>query len=591
MTLPSTQVFFNLAHVFNDTLNKDDDNMITFQVKDTLVSYVNTLRRMILTGVESVAFNSKMNEQGKTTDVDIRVNTTPMTNEMLADRIGLIPLHIENPEDWNPDRYVFRLKVSNEEPTTMTVTAADIGVYRVGKPGDTDILDVEAHKQIFRPDPITGDQPIIAVLKGKQPNTAAQSIEFVARATVGTGREHIRWSPVCQASYGYSIDTNEERQREFFERWLENTKKLSLSKLNEDTEKKEAMIREFQTMEVQRCFKVNEKGEPISFDFMVESIGTLPVETIIERALYNLEKKCSLYSGELPDTVRVQPADARMKGFDFLFPGEDHTLGNLLQSWMEANLMDSKEITFVGYKVPHPLRDEMVVRVGVDFPEDPELDGKETTARNAIAKASAECAIMFRTWREDWNRLVLGGAGSRTRASLKPNVGNAKALEEAVSRVVATRVVSEGEAKAAKQKRVPQASAFYAKYIERQEQKRAVPLEAQLTPRGIGSATKVPTVAPTQFGTKTPNFPPPLTPTFPPTLTEQQQQRTPEYGSHTLTTSGSPPFVPQGATYYTAWDAPSPVYGATTGLSPNYSAMTKQNNTTKKENTPEFKNE
>lgn len=552
MTLPTNEVFFNLAHVFNETLNRDDPNIITFQVKDTLVSYVNTLRRTILTGVESIAFNSKMNESGATSDVEIKINTTPMTNEMLADRIGLIPLHIENPEEWDPKKYVFHLDVKNEDTTTKLVKAADIGVYRVGRPGEEDVLDVEANKQIFRPDPITGDTPIIAMLKGKQPNTAAQQIQFTARATIGIGREHIRWSPVSQASYAYTIDTDEARQAEYFERWLENTKKLSIGKLNEDPEKKETMIREFQTMEVQRCYKVNEKGDPNSFDFVIESIGTLPVETIVEKALYNLEKKCSLYSGALPDSIRVQPADARMKGFDFLFPGEDHTLGNLLQSWMEQHLMDQGKISFVGYKVPHPLRDEMVLRVGVDFPQDPELDGKELAARNAISEAAAECAIMFRKWREDWNRLVLAGAGSRTRASLKPNVGNAKALEDAVSRIVPTRVVSAKEAKATK--RVPQASAFYAKYLERQQAKRA--------------GTLVPTSLPA--------------PQTPPEYKSPEAPLTPEYRN------ASPPFVPQGSTYYAAQ---SPVYGTATppylgptintvqAQSPNYGPTTTNNQT------------
>ena len=83
----SSQIFWNLANV-------EDENTLTFQIKDTEVAYVNTLRRMILTGVETLAFNSKMNDTGATSDVKIAANTTPMTNEMLADRIGLVPMAI-----------------------------------------------------------------------------------------------------------------------------------------------------------------------------------------------------------------------------------------------------------------------------------------------------------------------------------------------------------------------------------------------------------------------------------------------------------------------------------------------------------------
>ena len=117
-------------------------------------------------------------------------------------------------------------------------------------------------------------------------------------------------------------------------------------------------------------------------------------------------------------------------GFDFIFPNEDHTLGNLFQCWMETNLMDINEITFVGYKVPHPLRDEMLLRVGV-------ADGQETTARVMVAKAAKGCADMFRQWRENWTQVNTRPMGSRTRASLRVTLKNAKAMDEAKQTVAA----------------------------------------------------------------------------------------------------------------------------------------------------------
>jgi DNA-directed RNA polymerase subunit L/DNA-directed RNA polymerase alpha subunit len=455
----SSQVFFNLAKV------DGDEGILSFQLKNTLVSYANTLRRMLLTGTESIAFNSRMNDSGATSDVIVEANTTPMTNEMLADRIGLIPI-FGDPTTWNPEEYTFKLDVTNETPDPLPVFASDFKVYKKGRPGEDPILDAQGSRKFFHPNMLSGDTCLIAMLKGQLPNQAPQKIKITARATVGTGREHIRWSPVSQCSYAYTIDTDEGRQQEYFARWLENTKKLSVRKLEDDPPKKEAMIREFQTMEVQRCFKRNEKGEPDSFEFLIETIGMQPIADIVERALLNLEKKCSLYSGDLPTDIRVQPADARMKGFDFFFPREDHTLGNLLQTWMEDTMMESGDVTFVGYKVPHPLRDEMVLRVGVDFPSQPDKDGKEFVARGAVSRASAACAMMFRQWREDWNRVMSEPIGSRTRASLRLNITNARALEEAAARAAPVR---EGVAVGPRAARTAQKSAFYGKYVELQE--------------------------------------------------------------------------------------------------------------------------
>lgn len=497
MSSGPSQIFSNLATV-------EDENTMTFQVKDAEVAYVNVLRRMILTGVETLAFNSKMNDTGATTDVKILTNTTPMTNEMLADRIGLIPIAIPdedwNPEGWNKDVFEFRLSMENDSNNTLPIKAEDIEVFQKGTAEEGYIKYGSGNKEFFRPDPITGDTCLIAVLKAKQPNTAPQKIEFVARASVGTGNQHIRWSPVSQCSYSYTIDTDEGRQQQFFQRWLENNKKMSLDSLNDEPGKKEAMIREFQSMEVQRCFKVNERGEPSSFDFVVEAIGTLSIFKIVERALLNLEKKCALYAGELPSTIRVVPADARMKGFDFYFPNEDHTLGNLLQTYMEANQMDTNEISFVGYKVPHPLRAEMVLRVGVDFPTDKARDGKQTVARAAISRAAAGCAIMFKQWREDWIAAKTRPIGTRNRESLRLNVGNAKALETAAARVAPPKTAAPGA------KRQPQKSAFYGKLQDKIAAEKAAAEARPGTPNYSGLAAS-PSYAPTS---------PPYAPTSPP---------------------------------------------------------------------------
>lgn len=415
----TNDVFYHLAQV--------DPLTLTFQLSPTVVGYANTLRRMVLIGTESVGFRSDMNDKGATTDVKIIENTTPMTNEMLADRIGLLPLAVEDPVGWDPEEFSFHLDITNDTEVSKDVTTADIQVRQKQPAGQEPVL--VANTRFFHPDPITKEYPLIAVLKGKQGTQVGQKIAFEAKATVGQGRDHIRFCPVSQCSYAYTVDADEARQKTFFERWLVNNKKTDPKSLEEDGARKEKLEREFQTMEVQRCFKVNEKGEPYSFDFTVETLGIQSIPLIVEHALVNLVDKCTSYTtldqGK-PDTVKVQPADARMKGFDFIFQCEDHTLGNLLQTWMEDNLIDGGEITFVGYKVPHPLRDEMVLRVGVD-------DGKEITARAMVARAATQCAEMFRGWLENWRRVTAEGFGRRTRESLRPNLTNAKALEAAAN--------------------------------------------------------------------------------------------------------------------------------------------------------------
>lgn len=400
ITKPSVQS----ESVFKN-LNQKSKTTIQFQLNPTDVAYVNVLRRVILTEVESVAFRSHILENGNTSDVKITKNTTPMSNEMLAHRIGLIPINISNPIEWDSDKYTFKLNVVNDTPDSRDVVAADIQVLQ-NRGADEEPLPIPSG-EFFYPDPISKETSLIAVLKGRVGTQEPETLTFEAVPTIGIGRENAQFIPVSQCSYSYTPDTSPERRREFFEKWLIAHNKGDIVELESNPTRKKELENEFNTMEVARCFMINERGEPNSFDFTVESIGVLDPFYIVARALQVIQEKLLRYvsidGGDLPDNIKVRPADARMKGFDFVFAEEDHTLGNLLQSWMDINLLDSGAITYVGYKVPHPLKDEMLLRVGVD-------DGKELSARAAISKAAQGCADMFRQWSVQWS--AIGGTSA-----------------------------------------------------------------------------------------------------------------------------------------------------------------------------------
>lgn len=381
-------------------LKKVSNRAYTFTLSPIHVSYANTLRRLILTGVEMVGFRADMTSTGTTTDVVVKRNDTPMTNEMLAHRIGLLPIHITEPLKWNPDKFIFKLNVSSDNDIIKYVKSSDFEVRQVTDNEDEPV--VVSTTQFFPSNPITGDTCLIATLQpGSGPTE--QNIEITARATIGTGRENARFIPVSQCSYEYTLDNNELRRKEMFEKWLIQTKMISES-LDETSEKYQELVREFNTMEIKRCFLVNDRGEPYSFNFTVESVGILPVQYIVKRACEVGENMCSRYvnidKGDLPDEVSISSSNSRIIGYDFLISGHDHTLGNLLQTWLVEHHYEGNsepKITYAGYSVPHPLRDEMVLRIGVE-------DGEEATAKKAFAAAAKGCAEMFRKMRESWMR-------------------------------------------------------------------------------------------------------------------------------------------------------------------------------------------
>ena len=259
----------------------------------------------------------------------------------------------------------------------------------------------------FPPNPLTGQTCLIATLP-RVVGSAPQGIHIIAKATKGTGREHARFSPVSQCSYEYTLDTNLVRQEAMFTQWLVSAKKIGA--LEKDSERYKELKREFNTMQIKRCFQINEKGEPYSFDFTIETVGCLTVPYIVKRACEVGENMCSRYvnlqQGDVPPEITISSSDSRIIGYDFLVRGHDHTLGNLLQTWLVEHHIEGTaepKITYAGYCVPHPLRDEMVLRIGVE-------DGEITTARKAFAEAAKGCVQLFQNLRQAWRAAILGPA-------------------------------------------------------------------------------------------------------------------------------------------------------------------------------------
>lgn len=176
----SNSVFHSLATPRRNTL--------TFQLSPTHVAYANTLRRLIMSGVETVGFRADMTEDGTTSDVIVEANTTPMTHEMLAHRIGLIPIHVEDPLRFEADKYEFILDVQNDGETAKDVVAGDFRVFEKQGEGSVPIPS----SRFFPPNPITGDTALLAVLKAKNPGGKPEEIRIRAKASLGIGRDNAR---------------------------------------------------------------------------------------------------------------------------------------------------------------------------------------------------------------------------------------------------------------------------------------------------------------------------------------------------------------------------------------------------------------
>ncbi len=385
--------------------------------------------------VETIGFRSAIAADGTTGDIQIEVNDTPMTNEMLAHRFGLIPVHVKDPLNFKPDNFIFKLDVRNDTDRTLDVTSEDIQVFEQRSP-DTEPVRV-ATDLFFPADPITKRHILIATLKGKQfGQSKGEAISLKAKASLHNGRENAAFIPVSQCSYVYTPDSNPEKLRATYERWLRLAKKLSPKDIAEDDARRQALEKEFNTMEVARCYLQDEHEEPYSYDFTIETVGSLTTDAIIRRACTVAEgmfmRYANIDTGNLPEDVTMQPSDKQMMGFDVFFAGHDTTLTMALQTWIVENLIDgdadpsdvvNHAAVHLGGSKYHPLRDVSCLEIGV-------TDGQEASARAAIAAAARGCADLFRRLRAEWQsatgRVAAADATIRRVRTTAPVTGTAE---------------------------------------------------------------------------------------------------------------------------------------------------------------------
>jgi DNA-directed RNA polymerase subunit L len=388
---------------------KDHTIQATFRVSPVHVTTVNTVRRQILAAIPTVGFKT---EPPESSDVHITTNTTPLVNEMLMHRIGMIPISVPDTASFNPEDYEFRLNIENIGKSMVNVSASDFVVVKTATPESPEtVLNTN---DFFPPDPITGQTPLITVLRPRYNlDSPAERLTIRAKASIGTGRDNMRYSSVAQCSYEYTLDTDKSRQNSMFLTWLATSKKVP------DTtaispERLAELRREFDCLEVQRCFLKNEKGEPYDFIFHVESVGIYSVPKIVEMGLQACEDLVTPYTA-LNNTInenitistpanRMTVANTSEAVYEFTFRKEEHTLGNLLQTFLIERHMEGQEqprIKYAGYKVPHPLKQEMVLIVAP-------LDGDVQTARAAIASVCRFLKEYFADARSVWLKTPKG---------------------------------------------------------------------------------------------------------------------------------------------------------------------------------------
>ncbi|KAK4691914.1 DNA-directed RNA polymerase II subunit RPB11, partial [Lecanoromycetidae sp. Uapishka_2] len=101
----------------------------------------------------------------------------------------------------------------------------------------------------------------------------------------------------------------------------------------------------------------------------------------------------------------TEEADTRIQSSSiFTFKKEDHTLGNMLRS----RLLQSPHVSFAGYKVPHPLVSEFILRIQTDGTLTP-----KAALQEACTGLVTDLATLSREFTKEWELKKMVGEGPK----------------------------------------------------------------------------------------------------------------------------------------------------------------------------------
>lgn len=270
-----------------------EGNRLRFFISGISTPVANALRRIMMAEVPSMAID----------DVVIIENSSPMKDEILALRLGLIPLKTDL------DSYVLPEECTCQSELGCNKCSVTLTLEAEAKEATRTVCSRElrsTNPDIF---PVSGDIPVLKLAYG-------QSVRLEAYARLGQGKVHAKWQPVSPCAYKYaSVIRIDPEKCDLCGKCIEACPKHILRK----------DVGEVVVLEAEKCDLCKEcvKACPLdairverlrdAFLFTIESTGALTPERIIYEANKILKDKTTEFQEQLLKINRVKSSNEKYK--------------------------------------------------------------------------------------------------------------------------------------------------------------------------------------------------------------------------------------------------------------------------------------
>ena len=251
-----------------------DNTLARFTLAGTSPGFANAFRRAMISEVPTLAIE----------DVRIYDNTSALFDEMLAHRLGLIPIKTDL------DTYTTQERCACGGAGCPGCTST----YTLSVEGPKTVMSSDLIPQDPKATPVFDNIPIVKLTKG-------QKVVIEARAVLNTGREHAKWQPTLVCGYkNYPVVTISDAC-DACGMCVDECPRGVLAVKGKKVEVVNGKLPDCSMCRLceRACVAtgIGEEpailisAEPDRFIFVVESDGSLPVKEIMERALRYIKEQ------------------------------------------------------------------------------------------------------------------------------------------------------------------------------------------------------------------------------------------------------------------------------------------------------------
>ena len=272
----------------------------------------------------------------------------------------------------------------------MAITSNDFDVYEKDEQGNWK-LDNEKKNLFFRPNNVSNDYILITFLKENNIENG-QEIHLECKPSISNGLENIHYSPVCKCVLFNRVSDSI---------YQENLEKLLDGKTPHEIER---ITKNFMYLDGERCYKKDENGEPFEFTFSMENILIISNYDIFLGSLKILTEKIQNFNSNIQENnLKIDFSKlTEFRAVDIIIPGETHTLGNLMQSYLYKYFMlEQQKLSFVGFDKSHPLDEHIIMRISISG-ESQELSDYINVIKEVVEETCDNLINILKVMEKEW---------------------------------------------------------------------------------------------------------------------------------------------------------------------------------------------